>query len=107
MPGYRSRPVGKQKKRVLVKVVSFGRTAPLALTAWAATLALVASSLVFIAEPAFAESCTISGTSGNDTLNGTSGPDVICGGAGNDVLNGLEGNDTLLGGQGDDTVSGG
>jgi Ca2+-binding RTX toxin-like protein len=70
-------------------------------------------------------SCTIDGTSGNDTLTGTSGRDVICGrggndilaggggrdlivgGVGNDVLKGGDGNDTLRGGDGNDTMKGG
>ena len=62
------------------------------------------------------QSCTIMGTTANDTLTGTSGADVICGLGGNDTLKGEGGNDVikgeggsdkLFGGLGDDTLDGG
>ena len=52
-------------------------------------------------------SCTITGTDGDDTLTGTAGNDVICGGAGRDTIKGLGGNDILNGGDGVDTLDGG
>lgn len=52
------------------------------------------------------DTCTITGTSGNDTINGTSGDDVICGLGGNDTINGGLGNDIIVGGDGDDTING-
>ncbi|MEV8636053.1 hypothetical protein AB0395_30800 [Streptosporangium sp. NPDC051023] len=51
--------------------------------------------------------CTITGTSGDDTLNGTNGDDVICGLGGNDTINGGNGNDIISAGGGDDIVDGG
>ena len=51
--------------------------------------------------------CTIVGTSANNTLNGTAGKDVICGLGGNDTIKGLGGNDIIDGGTGNDTVYGG
>jgi Ca2+-binding RTX toxin-like protein len=53
------------------------------------------------------QSCTICGTSGNNTLNGTAGNDVICGLAGNDIINGKDGDDKICGGTGNDTIYGG
>jgi RTX calcium-binding nonapeptide repeat (4 copies) len=52
-------------------------------------------------------SCTILGTSANETISGTSADDVICAGGGNDTVNGLGGNDTLLGEGDNDTLLGG
>lgn len=52
-------------------------------------------------------SCTITGTSGDDSLQGTRGADVICGLGGNDALVGGAGNDLLIGGDGNDTLTGG
>jgi hypothetical protein len=61
-------------------------------------------------------SCTIRGTSAEETISGTSGDDVICGGEGSDTMEGLGGNDTLrgeggadklIGGVGNDTLDGG
>ena len=69
-----------------------------------------------IALPAFANTtptnsialtCTIWGTSGNNTLMGTAGNDVICGLGGNDVIRGLGGNDVIDGGAGNDSLDGG
>lgn len=51
--------------------------------------------------------CTICGTSGNDTLNGTSGNDVICGLDGNDTISGGDGADKICGGVGADIMHGG
>jgi dipeptidyl aminopeptidase/acylaminoacyl peptidase len=59
------------------------------------------------ADPDWAPSCSVTGTSGPDVLRGTPGRDFICGGAGDDVISGLGGDDVLLGGAGDDTISGG
>lgn len=50
------------------------------------------------------DTCTIRGTSGNDTLVGTAGDDVICGLDGNDTIRGQAGADTIVGGPGVDTV---
>ena len=54
-----------------------------------------------------AESCTITGTSGDDVLQGTPGDDVICGGLGRDTIKGLGGNDVLKGEDGGDALFGG
>jgi Ca2+-binding RTX toxin-like protein len=51
-------------------------------------------------------SCTIMGTSGDDTLIGTTGRDEICGLGGVDVIDGKAGNDTLLGGPDNDDLRG-
>jgi Ca2+-binding RTX toxin-like protein len=50
--------------------------------------------------------CTIEGTSGNDTLGGTSGNDVICSFAGADTISAAGGADTICGGFGDDSIFG-
>jgi Ca2+-binding RTX toxin-like protein len=55
--------------------------------------------------PPSPESCTITGTAGDDTLTGTEGADVICGQAGNDFIVGLGGNDTISGGPGNDRLN--
>ncbi|HKH37120.1 MAG TPA: calcium-binding protein [Rubrobacter sp.] len=61
-------------------------------------------------------SCTILGTSANETISGTSEDNITCAGGGNDTVKGLGGNDTLkgeagndklLGGVGNDTLDGG
>jgi Ca2+-binding RTX toxin-like protein len=52
------------------------------------------------------DSCSVSGTPGNDTITGTPDSEVICGRGGNDTINGGEGDDTILGGDGDDILSG-
>ena len=52
-------------------------------------------------------SCTMSGTTANDTISGTSGDDVICGGKGNDTIKGLGGDDVLKGEGGADKLYGG
>ena len=50
--------------------------------------------------------CTVTGTSGDDTLSGTGGADVICALGGDDTITGLgAGDDVVLGGPGTDTVS--
>ena len=51
-------------------------------------------------------SCTIEGTSGDDTLVGTPGADIICGRGGNDTIRPGDGADEVRGGEGDDTVAG-
>ncbi|HEY0188901.1 MAG TPA: VWA domain-containing protein [Cellulomonas sp.] len=71
----------------------------------AAVAALVGVGLV--APASAVDTCTITGTAGDDVLRGTPGPDVICGGLGNDVLEGLGGDDVLIGGVGDDILDGG
>jgi len=68
-----------------------------------AGLALVPSAA---AAPS-ANSCTITGTTGDDILRGTPGDDVICGLGGDDVLLGMGGDDVLRGGPGDDQLFGG
>lgn len=50
--------------------------------------------------------CTIEGTSGNDTLIGTPGNDVICGLQGHDTIYAGGGDDTICGGLGDDDLHG-
>lgn len=52
-------------------------------------------------------SCTITGSSGNDTLRGTAGNDVICGLGGNDTIIGGNGADIIYGDDGSDTINGG
>ena len=51
--------------------------------------------------------CTIVGTSGNDTLTGTDGNDVICGLGGDDIIQGGPGSDKLFAGDGADALLGG
>ena len=51
--------------------------------------------------------CTVAGTSADETLVGTSGDDVICGEGGNDTINGIGGDDVLFGGNGTDLLVGG
>jgi Ca2+-binding RTX toxin-like protein len=51
--------------------------------------------------------CTIVGTSGNNTITGTAAKDVICGLGGNDTIKGMGGNDIIDGGTGNDVVYGG
>jgi hypothetical protein len=72
-----------------------------------AATAVLATLITFVPQSAFAATCTITGTAGNDVLEGTAGDDVICGSGGDDTLSGLSGNDTLLGGLGNDTLNGG
>lgn len=57
---------------------------------------LLASLIVAPSAQAFdLSTCTINGTSGNDTLEGTSGDDVICGRGGYDMINAGSGNDIV------------
>jgi Tol biopolymer transport system component len=58
-------------------------------------------------QPPPPETCTITGTPGDDVLTGTTGSDVICGLDGDDVIAGRSGNDILKGGEGADDLSGG
>jgi len=51
--------------------------------------------------------CTIVGTSANNTLTGTAAKDIICGLGGNDTIKGMGGNDIIDGGTGNDVVYGG
>ena len=51
--------------------------------------------------------CTITGTSGDDTLTGTAGRDVICGLGGDDTIRAAGGDDIIRGGTGNDTIAGG
>ena len=50
--------------------------------------------------------CTITGTSGDDTLTGTGGRDVICGLGGDDTIRAGGGDDEIRAGTGNDTVFG-
>jgi RTX calcium-binding nonapeptide repeat (4 copies) len=53
------------------------------------------------------QTCTVTGTGGNDVLQGTQGADVICGLEGDDVIEALAGDDIVYGGAGEDVVDGG
>lgn len=53
------------------------------------------------------ETCTITGTDGDDVLRGRAGDDVICGLGGDDRLSGGKGDDVLYGGRGQDRLNGG
>jgi hypothetical protein len=72
-----------------------------------AATAVLATLITFVPQSAFAATCTVTGTAGNEVLQGTDGDDVLCGGGGDDSLTGLGGNDTLLGGLGNDILTGG
>ncbi len=84
-------------------------------TAAAAVIALIASTVAFSGGTAGAqatimcggETATIVGTAGNDTLIGTPGNDVIAGLQGDDIIKGAGGDDIICGGLGNDELFGG
>ncbi|SDK42765.1 Hemolysin-type calcium-binding repeat-containing protein [Cryobacterium psychrotolerans] len=81
-------------------------TAIVGLTALLMTGGAVVAPSASAATSLNGKTCTIVGTSGNNTLRGTSRNDVICGLGGNDVIYGGSGNDTLDGGFGNDALFG-
>ncbi len=60
----------------------------------------------YVVEISF-ETCTMTGTEGDDVLYGSWGRDVICGLGGHDVIFALTGDDRIVGGPGDDRIHGG
>ncbi len=83
--------------------------------ALSATLALIASVVVFANDVAEAQAtvmcggleATIVGSAASETIIGTSGDDVIAGLQGDDIIKGGAGDDTICGGLGDDSLFGG
>lgn len=71
---------------------------------FAALLSLGAVTPAQAAKTTSGLTCSIVGTSANNTLTGTAGKDVICGLGGNDTIKGMGGNDIIDGGTGNDTI---